>query len=142
MIEINGIKIDVRTEDNYIVELFFNESSHQAISPLHQLAFTQLTEYFNGQRQQFDLPIKLEGTAFQKAVWQQLQEIPFGQTWSYQAIAENISRPQSIRAVGNAVGKNPIPIIVPCHRVIRQDGSLGGFSGGIDIKIKLLEVER
>ncbi len=142
MIEINGIKIDVRTEDNYIVELLFNESSHQAISPLHQLAFTQLTEYFNGQRQQFDLPIKLEGTAFQKAVWQQLQEIPFGQTWSYQAIAENISRPQSIRAVGNAVGKNPIPIIVPCHRVIRQDGSLGGFSGGIDIKIKLLEVER
>jgi len=101
----------------------------------------QLTEYFAGNRQEFDLKIAPKGTAFQKGVWQELQRIPFGQTASYGEIARRVGNSKASRAVGMANGKNPIPIIVPCHRVIGKDGSLTGFGGGLDVKRQLLKLE-
>jgi methylated-DNA-[protein]-cysteine S-methyltransferase len=101
----------------------------------------QLTEYFAGKRQDFDLRLSPEGTAFQKRVWQELQKIPFGQTACYGDIAERIGNPKASRAVGMANGKNPLPIIVPCHRVIGKDGSLTGFGGGLEVKKQLLKLE-
>ena len=110
-------------------------------SPVLTMARQQLTEYFAGTRRQFDLPLRQPGTLFQSRVWQALTEIPYGATCSYGAIARNIGQPQAMRAVGMANGRNHIPIIVPCHRVVNSDGSLGGFSSGLWRKEKLLELE-
>jgi methylated-DNA-[protein]-cysteine S-methyltransferase len=104
-------------------------------------AVAQLEEYFAGQRQVFDLPLAPEGTVFQRAVWQALTRIPYGETISYGELARRIGKPQASRAVGLANGANPLPIVVPCHRVIGADGSLTGFGGGLDIKRKLLALE-
>lgn len=101
----------------------------------------QLTEYFAGTREHFDVPLAGKGTAFQKAVWQALMRIPFGTTCCYQDIADAIGSHKAVRAVGAANGSNPIPIIVPCHRVIGRDGSLIGFGGGLDKKEWLLKHE-
>lgn len=101
----------------------------------------QLTEYFAGERRAFDLPLKLNGTEFQMSVLQALQQIPYGETTSYAEIAERIGRPRAVRAVGAANGRNPIPIIVPCHRVIGSHGELTGFGGGLDTKEALLRLE-
>jgi methylated-DNA-[protein]-cysteine S-methyltransferase len=98
----------------------------------------QLTEYFEGTRREFDLPLRLQGTAFQQRVWRQLTEIPYGQTWSYGQLAQRIDKPSASRAVGLANGRNPISILVPCHRVIGADGSLTGYGGGIERKRWLL----
>jgi len=102
----------------------------------------QLAEYFKGRRRKFMLPLLLEGTAFQKAVWRQLQKIPFARTASYGDIARAVGRPQAFRAVGNANNKNPIPLIIPCHRVIGSDGQLVGFGSGIWRKRWLLDHEK
>lgn len=102
----------------------------------------QLEEYFEGHRQTFDLPLAPEGTEFQQSVWQALTRIPYGETTSYGELARRIGKPQASRAVGLANGANPLPIVVPCHRVIGADGSLTGFGGGLDIKRKLLALER
>lgn len=102
----------------------------------------QLREYFLGKRLTFDLPLKPIGTEFQKCVWQQLLKIPYGQTISYREQARRIGRPKAMRAVGAANGKNPIGIIIPCHRVIGANGDLTGFAGGLDIKRQLLSLER
>ena len=104
-------------------------------------ARTQLTEYFSGDRKDFDLPLKLAGTEFQVSVLEALQKIPYGETTSYGAIAKQIGRPTAVRAVGAANGRNPIPIIVPCHRVIGSGGDLTGFGGGLDMKAELLRLE-
>ena len=101
----------------------------------------QLTEYFKGRRQKFSIPLVLEGTDFQKAVWRQLQKIPFGQTASYGDVARAVGSPRAFRAVGNANNKNPIPVIIPCHRVIGTSGDLTGFGGGLDTKEALLRLE-
>ena len=101
----------------------------------------QLTEYFAGERREFDLPLKLNGTEFQMNVLHALQQIPYGETMSYADIAERIGRPKAVRAVGAANGRNPIPIIVPCHRVIGSHGDLTGFGGGLDTKEALLRLE-
>lgn len=101
----------------------------------------QLAEYFSGQRKEFDIPLDINGTAFQVLVWKSLLEIPYGQTQSYSEQARSIHKPKAIRAVGAASGKNKISIIIPCHRVIGQNGVLTGFSGGINLKKKLLELE-
>lgn len=105
------------------------------------MARQQLTEYFAGERREFDLPLKLNGTEFQMSVLQALQHIPYGETTSYAEIAERIGRPKAVRAVGAANGRNPIPIIVPCHRVIGSHGELTGFGGGLDTKEALLRLE-
>lgn len=102
----------------------------------------QLTDYFKGRRRKFSVPLVLEGTDFQKAVWRQLQKIPFGQTASYGDVARAVGSPRACRAVGNANNKNPIPLIIPCHRVIGSDGKLVGFGGGIWRKEWLLEHEQ
>ena len=104
-------------------------------------AIRQLTEYFDGKRQAFDLPLRLSGTEFQMLVLRELRRIPYGETTSYGAIAERIGRPTAVRAVGAANGRNPIPIIVPCHRVIGAGGDLTGFGGGLDTKEALLRLE-
>jgi len=104
-------------------------------------ACEQLDEYFDGKRKQFDLPIALMGTPFQLEVWSLLYRIPFGKTVSYSALASILSKPDAARAVGAANAANPLPIIVPCHRVIASDGSLAGFSGGVGIKRALLDHE-
>ncbi len=104
-------------------------------------ALKQLSEYFSGKRKIFDLPLDLVGTEFQKKVWQQLSKIKYGKTYSYKEIAAQLKNEKAFRAVGNANGKNPVCIIIPCHRVIAADGSAGGYSGGLKIKLKLLELE-
>lgn len=101
----------------------------------------ELDEYFAGQRREFDLPLSLHGTAFQLRVWEALRQIPYGQTRSYKQLAAMIGQPSACRAVGGANHHNPVSIIVPCHRVIGADGSLGGYGGGLDKKRILLRLE-
>jgi len=102
----------------------------------------QLEEYFRGQRRDFDLPLEMDGTDFQKKVWSELAKIPYGKTCSYRDVAKEIKNDKAVRAVGTANGRNPIAIIVPCHRVIAADGTLGGYGGGLDNKTKLLDIEK
>ncbi len=104
-------------------------------------AAAQLGEYFAGVRKDFDLPLCPEGTEFQLAAWSALQTIPYGETWSYGQQATFMGRPTASRAVGAANGRNPLPIVVPCHRVVGANGSLTGFAGGIDTKAALLQLE-
>lgn len=105
-------------------------------------AAKQLNEYLGGKRRVFDIPLALEGTPFQKAVWKALTDIPYGETRSYREIAESIGQPKACRAVGMANNKNPAAIFVPCHRVIGSNGKLVGYAGGMDVKEKLLALER
>ena len=102
----------------------------------------QLTEYFAGERSTFDLPMTLEGTAFQRQVWQALRQIPYGETRSYGDLAAALGRPSAARAVGLANGRNPLSIVVPCHRLVGADGSLTGYGGGLTRKRYLLDLER
>lgn len=104
-------------------------------------ASKQLTEYFSGSRKDFDLPLDATGTEFQRTVWLQLQKIPYGEICNYGDIANRIHNPKAVRAVGAANGRNPIPIIVPCHRVIGANGKLTGFAGGLSTKAWLLQHE-
>jgi len=106
-----------------------------------QAAGRQLRDYFAGTRRQFDLPLDPQGTAFQQRVWQYLVTIPFGETRSYAQVAEAIGSRAAVRAVGAANGANPIPIVVPCHRVIGANGKLTGYGGGLPLKQRLLELE-
>lgn len=110
--------------------------------PVLVLACRQLDEYFGGQRTAFDLPLDLQGgTPFQQSVWQALLGIPPGQRTSYAALSQRIGKPAAVRAVGAAVGRNPLSIVVPCHRVVGTDGSLTGYAGGLDRKSALLKLE-
>lgn len=102
---------------------------------------SQLQEYFRGQRTTFDLPLDMRGTPFQRAVWKALSDIPYGETRSYSDIAAEIGKPAAIRAVGAANGANPVPVIVPCHRVIGKNRALTGFRGGLQLKEELLRLE-
>lgn len=106
-----------------------------------ETAANELVEYFRGERKKFTVKLDLEGTDFQKRVWKELQKIPYGKTCSYKDIAIKLNDPNASRAVGTANGKNPICIIIPCHRVIAQNGTLGGYTGGLDKKIELLQIE-
>ncbi len=101
-----------------------------------------LIQYLNGQQQQLDIPVDMQGTDFQQRVWNALHTIPYGQTRSYSEIANQIQQPKAFRAVAHACGSNPVPLIIPCHRVVRSDGSLGGYGSGIERKQALLEMEK
>ena len=114
-----------------------NENTNETLEETAQ----QLQEYFEGKRTEFTIPLKLEGTEFRKKVWDHLQKIPYGKTISYQELAKRVGSIKKARAVGNANHYNPIPIIVPCHRIVRKSGELGGFGGGLDVKEYLLELE-
>lgn len=115
----------------------WRESSRGAVGE----AVRQLREYFGGERAEFDLPLAPEGTQFQRGVWRRLQEIPYGETISYGELAKRVGNPRASRAVGAANGQNPIPIVIPCHRVIGANGKLTGFGGGLPIKEALLALE-
>ena len=109
--------------------------------PALNTCISQLEEYFSGERRHFELPLAPQGTEFQRSVWQALAQIPYGELRSYRDIAESLHNPKAVRAVGAANGRNPLPIVVPCHRVVGSDGSLTGFAGGLEAKKVLLRLE-
>ncbi|MGI9874299.1 methylated-DNA--[protein]-cysteine S-methyltransferase [Vibrio chagasii] len=109
--------------------------------PIFQSVKDQLDRYFAGEAVQFDVPIAAKGTPFQQSVWRALTTIPYGETWSYAQLADAIGNPKAVRAVGLANGKNPVSVIVPCHRVIGKNGKLTGYAGGIERKQRLLAIE-
>lgn len=113
-------------------------------SDLSDKIYEQINGYLKGKVKTFDIydSLQISGTAFQKSVWEELIKIPYGETRTYKDIAEKINNPKATRAVGSAIGKNPFFIIIPCHRVIRSDGKMGGFAYGLDIKEKLLDLEK
>jgi methylated-DNA-[protein]-cysteine S-methyltransferase len=117
------------------------EASWQRDDSAFQAVREQLASYFEGKLRDFDLPLRMDGTPFQQRVWQGLRAIPFGETISYAELARRIGHPGASRAVGSANGRNPISIVVPCHRVIAADGTLGGYGGGLDRKDWLLQHE-
>lgn len=142
-----GLKLPFRRRQGELHPLGPPEPDWRHDPALLPSVVQQLEAYFAGNRLGFDLdafelPCALAGTPFQRDVWQALIRIPYGQTCSYGDLARTIARPKAVRAVGAANGANPIPIIVPCHRVIASDGSLHGFGGGLDIKQRLLDLER
>lgn len=139
-------KVGIAEESGKITNLVFGEEAAFAEAvketPLIKTAAKQLFEYLDGKRRGFDLPLAPMGTEFQQAVWSQLCKIPYGSTSSYKQIAAAIHQPCAARAVGMANNSNPIPIFIPCHRVIGANGDLKGYIGGIEIKKLLLEIER
>ncbi len=120
----------------------FGELPRLGSSPLLVEAAWQIAQYLRGARTRFTVPLDLRGTPFQLAVWQRLQEIPYGSTVSYSELAREIGMPRGARAVGSASAGNPVPLLVPCHRVVGSAGELVGFGGGIKLKEQLLELER
>ena len=119
-----------------------HEDSWQRSDTAFAEARAQLTAYFSGELSDFDLPLNPQGTEFQKEVWLALRQIPYGETWSYGELARQIGRPKASRAVGAANSVNPLPVIIPCHRVIGANGKLTGFGGGIETKQHLLALEQ
>lgn len=117
-------------------------SPRELKSELIKEAELQLNQYLSSERKEFSLPLGLKGTEFQLEVWKKMREIPFGETVTYRQLASMIGRPRSVRAVANAVGANPLPIIIPCHRVVASDGSEGGYTGPSGTKHKLLSLEK
>ena len=135
-------KIYISADEKNILEISFNKPNyHEKETALIKKAFSELEEYFNGQRKTFDLPLKLEGTKFQKKVWQELIKIPYGKTISYKELAKAVGNEKACRAVGMANNKNKIMIVIPCHRVIGSNGNLTGYAGGLNIKKQLLDLE-
>ena len=146
-IETNIGPLGIAEVDQRLTHLFFRQEKSpkgavEKRTPFLRSVAEQIKEYLSGKRQQFDIPIKLSGTDFQLSVWNALLTIPYGETRSYRDIAEQIGNPKACRAVGMANNRNPIAIIVPCHRVIGADGSLTGFGGGLELKQQLLDLEQ
>lgn len=137
--------LNIEGNENGLTSIMFSKDDTVQFSkniPVHlQETVNQIVEYFEGKRKDFTLKLAPEGTEFQKRVWKELLKIPFGKTVSYQYIAKQLGDPKAIRAAASANGKNPISIIIPCHRVIGKDGSLTGYAGGLHIKKWLLEHE-
>ena len=139
-------RVGIAEEDGKLRRVFFAAEKslagfHNAETPLVKKAAAQLEEYFALRRKKFDLPLHLEGRAFSLSVWQALRAIPYGETCSYGEVAARVGNPRASRAVGMANNRNPIAIIIPCHRVIGRNGSLTGYAGGLDVKRYLLELE-
>lgn len=135
-------KIYISAENNFVVEISFLEPEYEEKeTSLIKETYGQLQEYFEGKRKSFNVPIKLNGSEFQKKVWTELLKIPYGSTVSYKDIAKLVGNENASRAVGMANNKNKIMFIIPCHRVIGKNGSLTGYAGGLDIKKQLLELE-
>lgn len=141
--------LQIEGDDNVITEVTLPGRGNDPVRtrPMPPLpdavskAAAQLDEYFAGERTQFDLPLELQGTTFQKEVWSALADIPYGKTISYAELASMVGRPTAFRAVGQANGANPIPIILPCHRVLASGGRIGGYGGGLAMKRQLLAIE-
>jgi methylated-DNA-[protein]-cysteine S-methyltransferase len=149
--KIQGLNFKVFASHKGILKLFINDKGSkikrgeaiklQPDDPYMFNIFKQLKEYFNCERKEFDVPLDLRGTDFQKGVWKELKKIPYGKTITYKDIALKMGGEKKSRAVGQANALNPVPIIVPCHRVINTGGKLGGYSCGLEVKEKLLELE-
>ncbi len=133
--EENGALVSLRLPGQPVPRIACHET------PLLSEGKRQVLEYLAGQRRVFDLPLAPRGTEFYRSVWQALEEIPYGETRSYRDIAQVVGRPRAVRAVGQANHNNPIPIIIPCHRVVGANGSLTGYGGGLDLKERLLRLE-
>jgi len=145
--ETNIGPLGIAEEGQLLTHLFFRQEKApkgvvEKWTPFLRGVAKQIKEYLSGTRQRFDIPLKLHGTDFQLSVWNALLTIPYGETRSYRDIAEQIGNPRSCRAVGMANNRNPVAIIVPCHRVIGADGSLTGFGGGLELKQQLLDLEQ
>ena len=141
--------ISILSDREYILRIVFGkcrsqwfETAEEMETPVIKRAYLQILEFLSGSRYEFDLPVQVKGTDFQKKVWRILQEIPYGETWSYKQVAERLGNPHAVRAVGMANNRNPIPIVIPCHRVIGVNGDLVGYAGGIEIKKRLLDLEK
>jgi len=143
----------LRSDGDHLTGVFFAEHRHapddlgdpvpaEQAPEVLRAAAQQLGEYFEGSRTGFDLPLAAAGTDFQQRVWAQLRTIPYGETWSYGELARALGQPGASRAVGLANGRNPLSIVVPCHRVVGSDGSITGYGGGVERKQTLLELER
>ncbi len=140
-------KLGIVDRDDYITNVYFSlddypENAQVHETPLLKRAGQQLASYFRGELKEFSLPLAPEGSDFMQKVWKELQEIPYGQTATYKDIAIKVGSPKAARAVGLANNRNPIPIFIPCHRVIGSDGSLVGYRGGLDLKERLLDIEK
>ncbi len=137
--------LSITSSASHILEISFsrkqNLTSFSNLPTIHLSCIDQLQQYFSGTLKAFDLPLKPVGTSFQQKVWQALMKIPYGKTISYQKLSDSLGDPRAIRAVAAANGKNRIPVVIPCHRVIGSDGSLVGFAGGLKIKEWLLRHE-
>jgi len=135
----------------HLIGIYFSECDHSPVvrsdwklNPAHPVlkqASAELKEYFQGERKEFSLPLHFEGTAFQQEVWRQISRIPFGKTITYSDLAGRVGAPKATRAAGTATGRNPLGIVIPCHRVVGKHGALGGYAGGLDKKKRLLEIE-
>ena len=137
--------ISIAAEGEFLTNLVFGSclpDAQEGSSSVLDNAILQLNEYLAGKRKSFDLPLKFGGTEFQNRVWNELQKIPYGKTISYKELAERTGNIKACRAVGMANNKNPIPIIIPCHRVIGASGKLTGYAGGLEIKKFLLDLEQ
>ena len=138
-----GLMSIIEAKDK-IVEISINKkinNAHKIETDLIKHTYQEIQEYLNGKRIYFDIPILIQGTEFQKKVWEKLISVPYGEVVNYKFIATQLGNPNSSRAVGNACNKNPLLIIVPCHRILGSDKSLKGFAAGIEIKEKLLNLE-
>ncbi len=142
---LDEFSVCISCKNNLLVSLHLTDAkvpeNDPAPSPFSDFVFTQLQEYWNGQRQTFDLPFLLQGTPFEKHVFQAVSTIPYGETRSYGDIARLLHSPGAARAVGRALHMNPVWLVIPCHRVICSDGSPGGYAGGVKLKRKLLALE-
>lgn len=142
--QFENISLYLVATETHLINIQFTQPQKALLqtTELLSMATIQLDEYFQGKRTTFSLPFKLTGTPFQLAVWKELQNIPYGKTTSYKEIAQKINKPKAYRAVGMANNKNPLPIIIPCHRVIGSNRKLIGYAGGLKLKNYLLELEK
>lgn len=142
--QFENISLYLVATETHLINIQFTQPQKALLqtTELLSMATIQLDEYFQGKRTTFSLPFKLTGTPFQLVVWKELQNIPYGKTTSYKEIAQKINKPKACRAVGMANNKNPLPIIIPCHRVIGSNGKLIGYAGGLKLKNYLLELEK
>jgi methylated-DNA-[protein]-cysteine S-methyltransferase len=143
---VDGLTLRLVSSDSGLRAIDFElspprQDSRPGAHPVASEALRQLRAYFAGQLRRFDLPLDMQGTPFQLRVWRELRLIPYGETRSYMQVASAIGAPRAVRAVGAANGANPIPIVVPCHRVIGASGKLVGYGGGLPLKKRLLELE-
>jgi methylated-DNA-[protein]-cysteine S-methyltransferase len=141
----NNLFIKITEQNNNIVEIKLSLKPFKNVkknnSPLLKKAVRQISEYLSGRLTTFNLPLTLTGTQFQKTVWEETYNIPFGKTLTYKELAIKSGCPNGARAVGNALGKNPVPIVIPCHRILAANNKIGGFTGGTEIKKLLLQIE-
>ena len=141
-VESNVVDLAVTVVNGAVTRIKLNERGNRsAQSELERQVADELKRYFTGQLKSFTFPIRTEGTEFNRRVWHELEKVPYGETISYGELAHRVGNPKAARAVGTANGRNPIPIVIPCHRVVAAGGKLGGYGGGLALKRRLLDLE-